>query len=91
MRWLVSFDVGNPRRRVRVARLLEAHGHRVQESVFLLQLRPSQWQALRMRMTATVDAQDDHWRAWPLCDRDTLDALNIGLPAPAMDGPTVVV
>lgn len=91
MRYLLSYDVACPRRRLRVVRLLEAHGHRVQESVFLLELRPPQWQRLNAQLVNTLHAVSDHWRVWPQCQRDSLDALELGRPPPAAEGPTVVV
>ena len=34
MRWIVLYDIRNPRRLRRVARLMEGYGQRVQHSVF---------------------------------------------------------
>ena len=41
MRMLISYDIASQRRRRRVVHLLEGHGHRVQESVFICLLYTS--------------------------------------------------
>ena len=39
-RWLVCYDVANPRRRRRIAKRLEGSGQRVQRSVFVVEDTP---------------------------------------------------
>lgn len=91
MRYLISYDIGNARRRVRVVRALEGYGHRVQESVFVVDLGTAQWTALRERLVRLVDPVADQWRAWRLCADDQRDERHTGLskkqPPP---GPLVI-
>lgn len=91
MRYLVSYDIARPRRRVAVARLLLGHGERVQQSVFELELREPQWRRLCIRLDALIDKTDDQWRGWRVCASDLVDSADIGLPGPLLrEGATVV-
>ena len=91
MRYLVSFDIADDRRRRRATRLLEGHGTRMQESVYRLELRESQWQRLAMLLDAAIDARDDQWRGWPLCRRDLADASQLGIAPPPVSESAVIV
>lgn len=59
--WIVCYDITLPRRRRRVAACLEAHGTRLQRSVFALEVTAAQAQALLRRcrgMAAPGDRVD---------------------------------
>ncbi len=66
--WLVCYDVHDPARLRRAARLLEGSGHRVQESVFRCWMTPAQMQELRWELTRTLDPEDEVLII-PLCAR----------------------
>jgi len=57
-RWLIAYDIGQDDRRGRVARLLEAHGDRVQYSVFVVDLRPARLVRLRVSLAALIADSD---------------------------------
>ena len=64
---LVSYDVstrdeGGRRRLRRVAKVCESHGQRVQNSVFECVVDPAQWVALRARLVAEADTDQDSLR-----------------------------
>ena len=80
--WVVSYDIGDARRRVKAAQLLLDHGERVQESVYELRLHPGDWKRLSVRLNRLIDPVRDQWRAWPLCANDRADALELGQPSP---------
>ena len=67
--WVVSYDVGDDRRRARLARFMEARGQRVQESVFEVLASVEGLDALLREATRgeRFDAAVDSVRAWPLC------------------------
>ena len=67
MRMLISYDIASQRRRRRVVHLLEGHGHRVQESVFIVDLREAQWRQLAALLDRAIDLRADQWRAWRMC------------------------
>lgn len=66
---VVSYDIGDERRRNRVARLLEGFGARVLESVYECDLTSAQWAKLERRLRREVDLPADQVRAYLLCER----------------------
>lgn len=64
---LVTYDVnttepGGARRLRRVARACQDFGQRVQYSVFEIEVDPAQWTALRARLEAVIDPNQDSLR-----------------------------
>ena len=89
--WVVSYDIGDARRRVKAAQLLLDHGERVQESVYELRLHPGDWKRLSRRLNRLIDPVRDQWRAWPMCANDRADALELGQPSPHPPQQAIVV
>lgn len=58
-RYVVAYDVSLDWRRTRVAHTLEAHGDRVQYSVFLVDAKPSRLIRLRARILRDLDLVTD--------------------------------
>jgi CRISPR-associated protein Cas2 len=67
---LVTYDITHPRRLQRAARVCERHGRRVQRSVFLMDLEPSELTALMHAMGRLIDAATDSVRYVPVCSED---------------------
>lgn len=64
---LVAYDVrteskGGQRRLRRVAKICEDYGQRVQNSVFECMVDPAQWVALRAKLIAEANLQEDSLR-----------------------------
>lgn len=66
--WLVCYDVHDPARLRRTAKILEGTGQRMQFSVFRCWLNPTQMQRLRWELTRVLDPSDDLLMI-PLCAR----------------------
>ncbi len=67
--WMViSYDVVNDKRRNKVMKALEGHGHRVQYSVFECDLHPDVLDKLCQRLLSLIDPQTDDVRVYPLCE-----------------------
>ena len=64
---VVAYDVPDDRRRARLADALEDFGVRVQYSVFECLLEQEQVAALRKRVGAEINAQEDAVRIYRLC------------------------
>ena len=64
---VVSYDVPDDKRRLRLAKLLLDYGKRVQYSVFECDLTPAQMDAMLERVQAIVDAEADSVRVYRLC------------------------
>lgn len=58
-RFLIAYDVQDDRRRNRLAKLLSAHGDRVQFSVFVVDARPARLTRLRDAMSDVIVAGRD--------------------------------
>jgi CRISPR-associated protein Cas2 len=66
--WLVCYDVHDPARLRRTAKVLEGAGQRIQESVFRCWLTPTHMQRLRWDLTQVMDPTDELLMI-PLCAR----------------------
>ena len=65
--YLVTYDLPNDRRRLRLSRLLEGYGERVQYSVFEVWLNEGQLGKLLARIGRAIVAEEDSVRIYPLC------------------------
>ena len=66
--WLVSYDVRDPKRLRKAARLVSGHGPRLQLSVYRCWLTPRQLERLRWELTELLTPDDDVLFI-PLCER----------------------
>lgn len=65
--YLVCFDIADDKIRNRVGKLLQAHGERVQKSVFeIVVKRPDDLEVLRSKIRPMLEAGDD-LRLYRLC------------------------
>lgn len=71
---LVAYDISDDRRRDRVAVELQAHGQRVQFSVFLVDGRPASFVRLRARLTSLIDARADSVLIFDMGPRATVQS-----------------
>lgn len=83
---VLSYDVDTPdsagaKRLRKVAKVCEAYGCRVQNSVFELLIEPAQLVALKARLTAVIDADKDSVRFYRLGSnwRPRVESLGRGL------------
>jgi CRISPR-associated protein Cas2 len=70
-RWyvVVSYDIADTRRRSKVARVLKAHGERVQKSVFDCLLDDRRLLELQAKLKLLIDENVDSVRYYRLCSR----------------------
>ncbi len=71
-RTLIAYDVPDDRRRLRVARLLEQYGDRIQYSVFVVDLLPSKLLRLKGSLKEVIDPRVD---SILLCDLGLVKTL----------------
>lgn len=76
---LTTYDIADPKRLRRVARLCERFGARVQESVFLMELEPHEWQRMVQGIARIVDSESDTVRYIPVCRADLSHSRGLGL------------
>jgi len=66
--WLACYDIRNPKRLRRVARIMEGFGKRVQKSVFECWLTHSELDRLHEKASAEMDPNHDSLRLYHLCE-----------------------
>lgn len=90
--YVIAYDVVNDRRRLKVARLLERYGERVQYSVFEMYLSDQEWQQVQKNLQRLLNSQEDSVRVYRLCAMCRTRTMHLGvgetLPPP---GPVVIV
>jgi CRISPR-associated protein Cas2 len=66
MFYLVCYDIVSDTRRNKVSKLLEAHGLRVQKSVFECMLDEKQYEILSKYLVRLVNKREDQIRFYPM-------------------------
>ena len=66
MIYIVAYDIANNRRRLRVAKILESWGYRIQESVFQLRLDTESLARVRHLLTSTITDAEDVIHIYPI-------------------------
>lgn len=80
---VVSYDIPDDRRRLKVARLLLDYGaQRVQRSVFECFITPRHGEQLRARLEKQCDPDEDSLRLYTLCENCRPRILLIGQAQP---------
>jgi CRISPR-associated protein Cas2 len=67
--WLIAYDIAEPSRLREVAQVLEDHGRRLQQSVFLCVQDTTDLDALRTRLLGLIDPEVDRLAVLPICGR----------------------
>ena len=78
---LIAYDVSSNRRRYRLARMLEGHGRRVQESVFEAWLTPRQREELLVRAEHLLHPDRDRLACYALTADDLCRVRFLGVAA----------
>jgi CRISPR-associated protein Cas2 len=74
---LLAYDICDPRRLARVARVCEDYGVRVQYSIFECRLEEAQFEDFWLKLLQEIDAKEDRLVAYKIdvrCARETLTA-----------------
>ena len=59
MIYIVAYDIANNRRRLKVAKILESWGYRIQESVFQLRLDTDSLARVRSSLAALISGSSE--------------------------------
>lgn len=91
--WVIAYDVADDDRRKRMAKFLEAHGHRVQESVFELLATSDEIEKVLKgaREAKRFRESEDGLRCYPLCGSCLGGAKVFGRSAPVLAPGSAVV
>ena len=67
MIYIIAYDIADNRRRLRIAKILESWGYRIQESVFQLRLDADSLERVRHLLSRTIKDAEDVIHIYPLC------------------------
>ena len=65
--WLVTYDIVDDKRRLKVANLLEDYGKRVQYSVFEVWLPYAELETFKAKLQNLIESKSDSVRLYELC------------------------
>ncbi len=72
---LLAYDIADPRRLRAVAKIAEAHGVRLQRSLFVMPLSPAARARLLAALEETIDPRRDDVRLYPLPARPQWETM----------------
>ncbi|MDA3915700.1 MAG: CRISPR-associated endonuclease Cas2 [Deltaproteobacteria bacterium] len=78
MDMLVTYDIANPKRLRRVARIMQDFGQRVQKSIFEVSLTPAVFKQMKFQIDNTIEPAEDGVKYFPLCRKCTTRTELIG-------------
>ena len=64
---LVTYDIANPKRLQRIAKIMLGYGQRVQKSIFEVSLTPAVFKQMKSHIDNTIDPAEDGVKYFPLC------------------------
>lgn len=69
MNMLVAYDIADPKRLQRIAKVMKDYGQRVQKSIFEVEVTPRQFSVMKWRTEAEMVPSEDGVKYFPLCGR----------------------
>ncbi len=81
-RWfyLLAYDIADPKRLVKIAKIMESIGERVQDSVFEAYLNEAELERLLKRVERVMEMEEDSLRIYFLCGacRSKIRCVGVG-------------
>jgi len=66
---IVAYDIADPKRLARVAKIMLDYGTRVQKSIFEVSLNASVFKAMKDRVESVIVREEDGVKYFPLCEK----------------------
>ncbi|MFY7952906.1 MAG: CRISPR-associated endonuclease Cas2 [Armatimonadaceae bacterium] len=89
--YLVCYDISNPKRLRKVAKICEDFGYRRQLSVFLVRVSATEFVRLRARLYEAVNLDEDQVLFLPLCGKCCGGIESLGRPTDPAESKDVVL
>jgi CRISPR-associated protein Cas2 len=84
-KWVIIYDIADDRRLVKVAKLMENYGVRVQKSVFEAVADLPTIQKLRSEVLAIINPEEDSVIYFDICSSDWQKQMKFGPTEPAVE------
>ena len=81
MRYVVCYDIADDTRRKRVADILDAHGDRIQESVFEISASKKLFHVCLEKLKVSIDLKEDRLTVYELCLSCDRNVIYLGVAA----------
>lgn len=81
MDMIVAYDIADPRRLNRVAKVIKDYGTRVQKSIFEVDVDDKRFMEMKRRAEAEMDLEEDGVKYFPLCEKcaGTVEIIGQGI------------
>ncbi len=81
MNMIAAYDIANPKRLQRIAKIMKDYGLRVQKSIFEVDVDERMFAVMKWRVEAEMDLSKDGVKYFPLCGRccDTVITFGRGM------------
>lgn len=90
MTYLVAYDISDPKRLRRIARLCEDYGMRTQKSVFECHLATQMFQQMWRELCEELDHDEDYLVSYPICLSCSSGVLSAGVAPQKLDNEAFV-
>lgn len=81
MNMIVAYDISDPKRLRKVAKIMKDYGLRVQKSIFEVSLTHSVFNIMKRRIDVTIVELEDGVKYFPLCEKcsGTIEIIGQGI------------
>lgn len=69
MNMIVTYDISDPKRLARVAKIMKDYGVRVQKSIFEVTISPPVFEKMRARLEKVMDLAEDGVKYFSVCEK----------------------
>jgi CRISPR-associated protein Cas2 len=76
--WLIIYDIREPKRLQKIAKVMAGHATRVQKSVFELIAEEKAMRHLRRKVSSMMDLEKDYVVYFNICERDWQKRIKYG-------------
>jgi CRISPR-associated protein Cas2 len=81
MNMIVAYDIANPKRLAKIAKIMKDYGSRVQKSIFEVSARGGVFNEIRRRVEEVIIPEEDGVKFYPVCEKcaGTVEIIGQGI------------
>ena len=79
MKYIISYDITNDRKRTKVSKKLEGYGVRMQYSLFECDLKANDLRKLKKQISSIINCRVDSVMYFPMCERCYVNRQSDGI------------